>query len=61
MEKMLLTRITTKTREEVAAEYQISVRTLYRWLKRAEIRLPPGRIRPKELKRIYEAFGWPVR
>jgi hypothetical protein len=48
-----------KTREEVAAEYAICVKTLNRWLKKAKIILPPGLIKPFHLQIIYEAFGTP--
>lgn len=49
-----------KTRKEVAIEYGIKVRTLYRWLKKEDIRLPSGLIKPKHLKMIYETFGHPL-
>jgi DNA invertase Pin-like site-specific DNA recombinase len=48
-----------KTRKEVAIEYGIEVRTLYRWLKKEDIRLSKGLIKPKHLKTIYETFGKP--
>ncbi len=51
--------LSCKTRETVAGEYTISVRTLYRWLKDANIDLPPGIIKPCDLKIIYETFGIP--
>jgi DNA invertase Pin-like site-specific DNA recombinase len=48
-----------KTRDEVAIEYGIDVRTLYRWLKKEGINLPQGLIKPAHLKIIYETFGIP--
>jgi hypothetical protein len=48
-----------KTREEVAAEYGICVKTLKRWLKKANIILPSGLVNPSYLRIIYEAFGAP--
>jgi hypothetical protein len=48
-----------KTREEVAAEYGICVKTLNRWLKKANIILPHGLIKPCHLQIIYVAFGAP--
>jgi DNA invertase Pin-like site-specific DNA recombinase len=48
-----------KTRNEVAEEYSISVRTLYRWLKSAGILTKRGLIKPNELQKIYELFGTP--
>jgi hypothetical protein len=50
-----------KTREEVAFEYGIRARTLYRWLKKANILLPKGLIKPYHLKIIYNRFGVPTR
>jgi len=48
-----------KSRKEVAEEYGISERTLYRWFKKANLRLPPGLIDPYHLQFIYETFGDP--
>ena len=48
-----------KTRAEVACEYGINVRTLYRRLRRANIRLPRGLIMPCDLQIIYDTFGIP--
>lgn len=49
----------SKTRQEIAREYGISRRTLFRWLKREEIELPRGLVSPKNQSRIYEVFGVP--
>ncbi len=48
-----------KTREEIATEYGIHVRTLYRWLKKAEIILKGGRVTITEQEIIYKEFGDP--
>jgi len=48
-----------KTRQEIALEYKISPNTLKGKLKVAGIELPPGRVSPKDQKRIYEALGSP--
>jgi len=48
-----------KTRKEVAGEYGISIRTLYRWFKKANLHIPPGLIDPNHLHIIYEIFGDP--
>lgn len=48
-----------KTREEVADEYGIKSRTLYRWLVKAKIKLPKGLIKPCHLILIYNKFGTP--
>ena len=51
--------LTCKSRKIVADEYGISVRTLYRWLKKANINIPPGIVKPFNLNIIYETFGPP--
>lgn len=48
-----------KTRQEVANEYGISLKTLSLRLKKAKIKIPPGRLFPKTLKIIYSKFGVP--
>lgn len=48
-----------KTRQQLADEYNISTRTLTRWLKRNKIRLPSGLICPKHVDKIYREFGSP--
>jgi hypothetical protein len=51
--------IQAKTREEIASEYGIKVRTFYGWLKKEDINLPPGLIKPLHLIIIYSTFGLP--
>jgi len=46
-----------KTRTEIAMEYGISVRTLYRWLRKAKISISFGLIDPRHLKIIYDKYG----
>jgi len=48
-----------KTRETMASEYSINVRTLRRWLRRERIDPPSGPLNPKWQKIIYETFGPP--
>ena len=48
-----------KYRYEVADEYGISVRTLNRWIDRANLDIPNGLIDPYHLKIIYKTFGTP--
>lgn len=48
-----------KTRQQIADEYGISRKTLYSWLKKAEIKLKNSLITPKELQEIYNEFGLP--
>jgi len=51
--------IKAKTREQVALEYGINVRTLFRWLKNDNIKLPRGLIKPCHLQLIYDIYGPP--
>jgi hypothetical protein len=53
-------KLIAKTRQEVADEYAITVRTLYRWLKRNNICPPQGRLTPLYLDLIYKTFGKPI-
>jgi transposase len=46
-----------KTREEMAAEYGVDVKTFYRWVKEADIQLDKGRINPAQQNEIYQRFG----
>lgn len=49
-----------KSRKEVATEYQISTRTLHRWLRSSGMdKLPPKLLRPQDLMLIYQKFGLP--
>lgn len=50
-----------KTRRQIAEEFQISERTLRRWLKIAGIELPQRLITSKEQEVIYRQFGLPAR
>ncbi|MFH0843828.1 MAG: helix-turn-helix domain-containing protein [Bacteroidota bacterium] len=56
MEPILLK---SKTRTEVAMEYGISVRTLYRWIRKVKIKISYGLIDPLHLKMIYDNYGDP--
>ena len=49
-----------KSRAEVAEEYGINVRTLFRCVKKANIVLPKGLITPFHLQLIYNTFGLPT-
>lgn len=48
-----------KTRQQVAEEYGICVKTLIRQLEFARVILPPGVIFPKTLNLIYDTLGHP--
>ena len=56
---MEIPEIHAKTRIQIAIEYCISVKTLYRWLKSEGIYLNSGLIKPNELRLIYSTFGAP--
>lgn len=48
-----------KTRQQLADEFGISVRTLYRWLTKWNVNLPGGLIRPSDQDAIYQILGKP--
>ena len=49
-----------KTKKQIAEEYQISPRTLRRWLTSEKLNLPRRYLTPKDQLRIYEQFGPPL-
>lgn len=50
----------TKTRSQVACEYNITERTLRRWIAHAKLDIPKRMIlKPKDLSLIYQTFGCP--
>lgn len=54
MEKVIV-----KTRQQIADEYGIDRKTLYRWLKAAGIQLGGRLVTPAEQELIYQIFGKP--
>lgn len=48
-----------KTRNQIADEYGIHVRTLHRWIKKYGINIPPGALTPFSQQRIYDVLGAP--
>jgi DNA invertase Pin-like site-specific DNA recombinase len=48
-----------KTRQEIAIEFGISRRTLYRWLKTENISLRSRLVSPEEQLIIYKKIGFP--
>jgi DNA-binding XRE family transcriptional regulator len=46
-------KLCSKTRQEVAAEYGVSRKTFSQWLKKAKIEPGPGRLRPATLKIVF--------
>lgn len=49
----------TKSRKEIADEYNVCTRTFRRWIKKKGIVLPSGLVRPANLEKIYQIFGRP--
>ena len=49
----------TKTRQQIAAEYGITTRTFRRWLKKHGVILPNRLLCPREQQTIYTLFGDP--
>ena len=58
---MKITLLVTKTRQQVAEEFGISVKTLNRRLKKENIIVESGILFPKTLEIIYSTFGVPER
>ncbi len=48
-----------KTRQQIADEYGISVKTLSRWIRKRNLPIKNGLLTPIEQEIIYEAFGLP--
>ena len=51
--------MTAKTRQQISMEYGVCTKTLTKWLKNAEIKLPPGIINPYFIDLIYTKLGAP--
>lgn len=49
-----------KTRQELAEELGISVRTLYRWIKKEQIEISSKRLSPAEWELVIKKFGHKV-
>lgn len=48
-----------KSREQIAFEYGVNVRTLYRWIQNKLADLIGVTLTPRYQKKIYEEFGYP--
>jgi len=48
-----------KSRKEIAAEYKIDRKTLYRWITENNLPISTGLLSEEEQKIIYEKFGYP--
>jgi len=51
--------LTPKTRQQIAKEYGIHRETLKSKLEEQDIQLPRGVVMPKDVRKIYDALGWP--
>lgn len=51
--------LTTKTRLEVAGEYDVTPKTLISRLEKKGVVLPPGSLFPDSIKLIYYTLGYP--
>lgn len=51
--------IKAMTRQEIAALYKVSWKTLKKRLDRIGISLPRGLVYPKDIRKIYEQLGLP--
>lgn len=51
--------IRAKTRKEIANEFGINRKTLYRWLKSENVQLKNRLVTPDEQTIIYKLFGFP--
>jgi len=49
-----------KSRQEIAEEYGICVRTLSRWFQKNNLSIPKGLLSPKIQELIYQEFGRPT-
>jgi hypothetical protein len=52
-------KIPSKTRRQIADEFDIHYQTLWRRLEKNGIKLPKGRLLPKWQKVVYEELGYP--
>ena len=48
-----------KTRQQIAQEFGICTKTLNKWLKQANLRIPKGLIQPRYQKLIYDKLSTP--
>ncbi len=48
-----------KSRQQLAREYGVHIKTFMNWLKREGITIEPGVLYPKKVEEIYEKLGKP--
>ena len=49
---------TPKTKNQIAQDLGISLRTLQRWIKKSSMDVPRGLVCPKKQKEIQDTFGF---
>jgi len=49
---------TPKTKNQIAQELGISLRTLQRWIKKWNLDVPRGLVCPEKQREIFEKFGY---
>lgn len=47
-----------KTKQQIARELGISLRTLQRWIGKAEISVPRGLVSPKKQEELFRVLGY---
>jgi len=47
-----------KTKQQIAQELGISLRTLQRWIGKSDIHVPRGLVTPQKQKEIFREFGY---
>jgi hypothetical protein len=48
-----------KTKQQIAFEYGICIKTFNKWLKDRNLNFPRGLITPKDQESIYKSLGFP--
>lgn len=47
-----------KTKQQIAQDLGISLRTLQRWIGKSEIHVPRGLVSPKKQEELFKVFGY---
>ncbi|MFO7851925.1 MAG: hypothetical protein R6X28_05635 [Bacteroidales bacterium] len=48
-----------KSKQDLATEYGVSLKTFNKWLKKHNIKISRGLITPKDQEKIYDKLGFP--
>lgn len=49
-----------KTKQQIAQELGISLRTLQRWIKKSDINVPRGLVSPEKQQELLNNFGYSI-